>query len=462
MAPVPDGDWGPTLGLGGDQVVWGLSSVRATYRTRPASGWAGPIFLGAYLFWQFHIAFGSRAGEFVWLTLVTLFAAEMLLWHRRRFSSIALMALEVLAGALVNDVAYSLGGGLRDLRLYLGAGSSFLAGGPIYAVEPIHRYPSDLASLPFLYPPPTLPIFGLLSALPLPIASAFWVAGSVAAVVLSLRLLGLQWRWTIVALLWPPIEQGLFVGNVAAPSFLLLAMAPRIAGTLVVGPLLKPQNGIMALWLVRERAWRQLILVVGMVLAIALLTLPFTGIGLWADWVKGLLAYQESQTFLPGLYGVGLGRYLPFWVFVLVAAFVVGLALVASGRECLSRLGLASAVASPSLWSHGFLVAIPAFLRLRASLCWLVLGLLCAGEFPGPQLALAVPVVVWVAGRLWPRLGVRGTAMPGELHPLGPCVEPWPQLSGAQETLRRAQPPTRGSQADGSDAAIGEASLGRR
>ena len=42
---------------------------------------------------------------------------------------------------------------------------------------------------------PTLPIFGLLSALPLPIASAFWVAGSVAAVVLSLRLLGLQWRY---------------------------------------------------------------------------------------------------------------------------------------------------------------------------------------------------------------------------------------------------------------------------
>jgi hypothetical protein len=370
---------------------------------------------------------GWRAGEFIWLGLVATFAATLVFSHPRRFTSVALMALEVLAGALINDVTYSAAGGLRDFRLYLNAGSSFLAGGPVYQLAPIHGYPSDLASLPFLYPPPTLPIFGLLSALPVAIASGLWVAGSVAAVVWSLRLLGLSWRWTFLALLWPPIEQGLFVGNVAAPSFLLLALAPRLAGAVVVGPLLKPQNGFMALWLVRERAWRSLTLGVGAVLAIALLTLPFTGIGLWPDWVKGLLAYQESQTLVRGLYGVGLGRYLPFGVFVLVAAVVTVLALAASGRECLGRLGLASAVASPSLWSHGFLVAIPAFLRLRASFCWLALGLLCTGEFPGPQLALALPVVAWVAGRRWPQLGLRETAMLDEFHPLGQYVEPWPE-----------------------------------
>jgi glycosyl transferase family 87 len=386
--------------------------------------------LGVFVFWQFHVAFGWRAGEFAWLALVVALALAVLFVHRSSFSAVTLMALEVLAASLIYDIAYSWDGGLRDLRLYLSAGSNFLAGGAVYAVAPIHTYPSDLGTLPFLYPPPTLPVFGLLSTLPFSIAAALWVAGSVGAIVWSLRLLGLSWRWTMLGLLWPPIEQGLFVGNIAAPSFLLVALGPRLAGGLVLGGLLKPQNGVMALWLLRERAWRSVFLGVGTVLAVVLCTLPFTGIALWTDWFSGLLAYQESQQLLPGLYGIGLGRYLPLSAFVVVAAIVIVLALVPRGRESLGRLGLASAVASPSLWTHGFIVAIPAFLRLRASLFWLALGLLCTGDFPGPQLALALPVVVWIGGRL----GLRNVAARPEVHPLGPLVEPWPARS-------RSEPP---------------------
>jgi hypothetical protein len=404
----------------------------------PRFAWAGPIVLGVFVFWRFHVAFGSRAGEFAWLALVAALAMAILPNHRPRFTAVTLMALEVLAASLIYDIAYSWDGGLRDFRLYLGAGSNFLAGGAVYAVEPIHSYPNDLGALPFLYPPPTLPIFGLLSTLPMPIAVALWVAGSVGAIVWSLRLLGLSWRWTIIGLLWPPIEQGLFVGNIAAPSFLLFALAPRLAGGLVPGGLLKPQNGVMALWLLRDRAWRSLLVGLGTALAIVLCTLPFTGIALWTDWVRGLFAYQESQRLLPGLYGIGLGQYLPFWVFAVVATIVIVLALVPRGRECLGRLGLASAVASPSLWSHGFLVTIPAVLRLRASLCWFALGLLCTGDSPGPQLALALPVLVWVGGRL----GVREVAVRGELHPLGRFVEPWPAFS-ASETPYDGEPKAR-------------------
>ncbi|MEO8229431.1 MAG: glycosyltransferase 87 family protein [Chloroflexota bacterium] len=398
------------------------------HRISPRLGWVGPIALGVFVFWQFHVAFGWRAGEFAWLVLVVVPAVAMLLVHRPSFNAVTLMALEVLAASLIYDIAYSWDGGLRDLRLYLSAGSNFVAGGAVYTVEPIHSYPSDLGSLPFLYPPPTLPVFGLLSTLPFSIAAALWVAGSVAAIVWSLRLLGLSWPWTIAGLLWPPIEQGLFVGNIAAPSFLLLAMALRLAGGLVLGGLLKPQNGVMALWLLRERAWRSLFLGIGTVLAVVLCTLPFTGIALWFDWVSSLFAYQESQRLLPGLYGIGLGRYLPLSVFLVVTAFVIVLALVPRGRESLGRLGLASAVASPSLWTHGFIVALPAFLRLRASLCWLALGLLCTGDFPGPQLALALPVAAWITGRL----GRRDIAAPDELHPLDRSVEPWPDLATSE------------------------------
>lgn len=403
-------------------------------RRRPSRlGWAGPVVLGVYLLWQYHQAFGWVAGAFVWLALVALLATAIVLVRRRSLTSITVMAIEVLAASVVSDVGNSSGGGLRDLRLYLSAGSHFLAGGTVYTVEPIHRYPHDLATLPFLYPPPTLPLFAFLAALPFPVAAALWVGGGIAAVVCSLRLLGLSWRWAIIGLLWPPIEQGIFVGNVAAPSLLLLALAPRLAGGLVVGGILKPQHGVMALWLLRERAWRSLRLGIGAVVVTVLVTLPFTGVALWGDWVRGLFAYRVSQRILGGLYGVGLGRYVPFWIFVVVVAMVIILAVLPRGRESLSRLGLASAVASPSLWSHGFLVAIPAFLRLRSSFCWLALGLLCAGEFPGPQLALALPVAGWLGGLL----GVHEAAVRGEPHPLGRNAEPWPDPPNARQVAAR-------------------------
>ncbi|MGZ6340139.1 MAG: hypothetical protein ACXWNG_07215 [Candidatus Limnocylindrales bacterium] len=89
-------------------------------------------------------------------------------------------------------------------------------------------------------------------------------------------------------------------------------------------------------------------------------------------------------------------------VFALVAIGVTLLALMSHERHVLGRLSLSSVVASPSLWSHGFVFAIPAFLELRGPWFWLVAGLLCAGQGPGPQLALAVAVGSWfvIGGRV--------------------------------------------------------------
>ena len=270
-----------------------------------------------------------------------------------------------------------------------------------------------------------LPFFGLLAQLPFPLVASVWVVGCTAAIVWSLRTIGLSWRWTAVALLWPPIEQGIFVGNVAVPALALLAMAPRLASGLVLSPLLKPQSGILALWLLRERRGRSLIVGLASVVAIVLTSLPLVGIARWSEWRAGLQAYEASQRLLPGLYGVGLDRWLPMPLVVLLAGLAIGLALVVKGRESLARLGLASVIASPSVWSHGFLVAIPAFLRLRTPWLWLVVGLLCAGTSPGPQIALAVTVFGWLVPGL-----VRGEAQARDasarLHPLGSEVEPWP------------------------------------
>ena len=357
-------------------------------------------------------------------------AALLALAVRRRLSPTEVMALQVLATALVADyLNWRGGGGLRDLHLYLIGGANFVDHGVVYMTTAIHSTPKDgLELLPFLYAPPTLPFFGLLSELPRGLVDALWVAGSVAVVLVSLRAFGLAWRWALLALIWTPIAQGLFVGNVVIPSLLLLAAATRVGGGLVLGPLLKPQNGIVSLWLVRERAWRPLIAGLLVLLLIVVATLPLTGLDLWRQWFEGLAAYQQSQQYLPSLYGVGLGRYLPLWAFAAIAAVTLLAALWVSGREGLARLGLASAVASPSLFLHGFVFAIPSFLRLRAEWLWLVAGLTCLGPLPGPQLALGIGVAAWFVKGMARNVEAEHAGGPAHppLHPLGSVVEPWP------------------------------------
>ncbi len=380
----------------------------------------GPVALAIYAMTQFAGSNPSGHGNVLWAASFGLAVAAALIL-RRRISTTQVMALEVLTISLVYDWQYSLGGALRDLNLYLHAGSQFLAGGQVYTTVAIHRYPGSGGFLPFLYAPPTLPVFGALSALPYWLAAALWVGFSVAAIVFSLRAFGLSWRWAFVALLWGPIEQGLYVGNVVIPSLLLLAVAPRLGGMLGLGPMLKPQNGILWLWLVRQRAWRALAASVVVVMGVVAITLPLTGTSLWSEWISGLLAYQQSQQILTGLYGIGLGRWLPAWASGLIAVAVVAAALRARGRKGLARLGLASVVASPSLWSHGLVFAIPELLRLRGQWFWLAAGL-CVGGWPGPQAAIGLAVAGWFVSRLVQRLDER--LMPQAtgavaIHPLG-------------------------------------------
>jgi hypothetical protein len=412
-------------------------SARVARPTRLASAlgrlartWWGPVVLGSFALWQFSQTAPGYHDDVTWAALF-LPAVLLVIVVRRRVSPTEVMALQVLATVLFADFQSSMGGGLRDLHLYLNAGAAFMNHGAVYTTTAIHSYPTGgLEYLPFLYAPPTLPFLGLLSELPRSLADGLWVAGSVAAVAFSLRAFGLAWRWTLLALIWTPIEQGLFTGNVVIPSLLIMGAAMRYGGALVFGPLLKPQNGIVSLWLIRERAWRRL---GGGLLALLLLvaaTVPLTGIDLWRDWFTGLTAYQESQGYLHGLYGVGLGRYMPMWAFLVIAAFTIGAALWVRGREGLARLGLASVVASPSLWGHGFVFGIPSFLRLRAEWLWLVVGMTSIGQWPGPQLALGIGVTAWF---------VRGMARHADdkadepfgrrpLHPLGAVVVPWPTV----------------------------------
>lgn len=392
--------------------------------------WLLPIGLAAYVVWAtWSWNFPNEDGipfNWVWLGVA---AATLVGWGRRRgaLDPIAAAAIVAITAMLVNDVTVFWSQGLRDLELYVKAGERWLAGAPVYMSSPMAIPPDDLSNYPFLYPPLTLPLFGGLALLPFPVAAGLWLGVSVAALLAGLRWVGLSWRWCLVVLVWPPVAQGLYVGNVAIPMFALFAAAPWRPALLAIPPLFKLHSGIAALWLLRREHWRSAILGGVVVVAGCLATLPLVGRQLWVEWIGGLQAYQVSQTLLPNnLYGYGLARYVPFVAWVAIALVVGILALRARGRrEQLSRLGVATITGSPSLFSHGFLLALPAMLKLDTPWFWLAFGLTACA--PGPAWFGAIAVIVWS----WLNPSLRKARRDDPYHPLGGSPGPWPRAIAA-------------------------------
>jgi len=397
--------------------------------------WLLPIGLGAYVLgttwtWEFP---DSRGIPFppVWLGFAV---AGLAAWRWRvgAIGPIAAAAIVALTAMAMTDVTSIFSQALRDIGIYLKAGDRWLHGLQVYELVPISAAPADLTNYPFVYPPVTLPLFGALSLLPFPVAATAWLAASAAALVAGLQRVGLDWRWCLVLFAWPPVLQGLWVGNVAVWLFLFFAIAPWRPSALGVGPIFKLYSGIAGLWLLRREHWRSLgIAILGAVAAV-LLTLPLVGLASWADWLAGLQAYEVSQRLVPNLYGFGLARYVPWVVFVVVAGIVLVLALrVRDRRHQLAALGVATVTGSPSLFSHGFLVTLPAMFRLDTPWFWLAFGITSSA----PGLAWFVVIGLLVASWYVPALRKRAGEDPW--HPLGGATEPWPSAPGGEPGAAR-------------------------
>jgi hypothetical protein len=398
--------------------------------------WLLPIGLAVYVPWaSWSWNFPDAEGipfNWVWLGVA---ASTILVWHRRRAALDPITAAGIVAitAMLVNDVTVLWSQGMRDLDLYIKAGDRWLSGLPVYLDVPLVVAPADPANYPFLYPPVTLPLFGALALIPFPVAAALWLGVSVAALIAALRWLGLSWRWCLAVLAWPPVAQGLFVGNVAIPMFAMFAAAPWRPALLAIPPIFKLYSGIAALWLLRREYWRAAILGGIVLVGLCVVTLPVVGAGRWLEWVGGLQAYQVSQTLLPSnLYGYGLARYMPLVAYAGIAVVVTVLALRARGkRDRLARLGVATVTGSPSLFAHGYLVALPAMLRLNTPWFWLAFGLTSCAHGPAWFGAIAVVVASWFD----PRLRKKREFDP--FHPLGAAPGPWPgALPSIADTTR--------------------------
>jgi hypothetical protein len=398
------------------------------------AGGAGVILLGGES-WQLPGSY-SWSPVLIWAVLAgagLLFIAA----RRRRLRPTLVLAVLVVSGWLLVDLTFLGGQALRDFDLYLKAGLHFRLGQPVYLTDLMTGRPPDPTDYPYLYPPPTLPIAALLSSLPRTIVASCWVVALVAAALVGLGRIGVTGWWRIAFLAWPPFAEGIYVGNVAVFLFLFVALAPWSGVGLVLGPLLKPPSAVISLWLVAERRWRDLVGGLAILGGIVLLTLPLTGTELWADWLAGLGWFVRSQPLVPAtFYGIALDRYLPAIAVTVIGFGLLGLAVLARGRPLLGRLGLVSVAVSPSLYAHGFMVALPALLELRALALWVALAFTAGPHGPAWFGTLVIVVIGWFAPMLRrpaaPRADGRflDEVLEDRLHPLGPAQEPWPGAAG--------------------------------
>ena len=394
--------------------------IRSNGRFRPdpaqVLGWLTVAILIVYILiatydWRLPNKYGTSFGP-VWagISLVGVVVARLL---RGRWEPVVMLAVGTAVASLLTDLVQFNGQFLRDLGIYLRAGEHFAAGAPVYLATILTEAPADKTTYPFLYPPPTLPILAVLAALPQRVVEAGWLIGSAAAAVAGLRLLGLSARWALATLLWTPFFQGLYVGNVAVPAFALFAAAPWFGAGLILAAVFKPYSGLAALWLIRERRFRPIVFGLAMLTVFALATLPLVGVEAWRAWIEGLRLYAESQPGLPALVGLGLGAYFPSPSPLIAGVAAVGWAWLARGRAGLARFGMATVVASPSLFAHGFLVALPAFLELRPAVLWLALGITSVAPGLGWWLAIVLVVVASVIPSLRRSTGGPWPAAPG-------------------------------------------------
>lgn len=369
-----------------------------------------------------------------------------LLGRRRRAPPrpLDLVVALVLLGMLYTDQVITRGVFLRDLNLYLGAGRDLLAGRTVYTVVPLAAAPSDPSLLPYVYPPPTIPAFALLAALPVGLVSVAWLVLQVAAAIVAGRAIGLSWTWSVAFLLWPPIFQGVYVGNVAIWMLALFAIAPYARIALGLLPVFKLQAAIASLWLVRIMDRRAIAGSVIIGIGLVVITMPLVGLGAWTAWLRALAAFQQTIVNVPSMGGPSLARFNGQLVAVLVGGAIALSALWLRPRPALASLGLATVALSPTLYVHGLTLAWAGLLRLRAPLFWLALCLTINGRF---QAQLVLPLGIAAIAAFVPALRHDPAGASARWQPLGRADDIWP--TEGWPGLRASLPPIRLRSVDG-------------
>jgi Glycosyltransferase family 87 len=253
---------------------------------------------------------------------------------------------------------------------------------------------------PYVYPPVTAVLLAPIAALPFLAAKITFLAVSVSALVLALRLFGVRdWRCYGVALGSAPVFESLASGTISLLLLLGVAAAWRYRGHWVVlGALVASIVSAKLFlwpvwfWLVRTHRWRAAITALGMSLVavgVSWAAIGFAGLHAYPALLGQMTRLEGPHSYstyaLQRVAGVGAGRAsevtfaLGFIALVLTLRFVAG-----DRRSLIAHLGV-SLVATPILWPHYLvLLLVPTALASPAlTRVWLL------------------PVLLWIGPTAW-------------------------------------------------------------
>jgi hypothetical protein len=226
-----------------------------------------------------------------------------------------------------------------------GAGFDFYA---YWSVDPANPYAVAEGFGAFHYTPPLVWLAGPLRLVPWP--AAYWIWFGLLLVVL----VWLARDWALAWLAFPPVASELFHGNIHLLIAAALVLSIRMPAAYSFLALSKVSPGIVAIWWLVRREWRQLAVALGVAGVVAALSVAAAP-DLWLQWLRHVATQSpEAANLVP----------LPVLVRLPFAALVV---LVAARTNRAWLLAPAVVLALPLLWVHGLavLVAITPLARLR-------------------------------------------------------------------------------------------------
>ena len=327
-------------------------------------------------------------------------------------------ALEIVAAAvaIVGGVIVLLTHPVMvDLEIPLRAVERWVHGGEPYLASSFSA--SEGYGLPFLYPPPVLPLLAPLLALPRGVVVAAWLVATGGAAIFLARRLGVPWRAVPIALCWQPFAEGLVGGNA---QVLLVAAFVAVFFDPPAGPW-RPTprdprdggrpaavDGILAavtpaLKLTQPHAWaallrrRPLAALLGLIVAaaVALATLPLVGVGTWQVWIAQLGRAADPAW---ELRGSSLVQLLPGLLSPAATGLTVVLVMLVPTRRLGAVAGLLLVLGAPSLRSYGVLFLLPAMLAVRRDVALVAVILIGTGVMPGVCAGILLVSLAFAAG----------------------------------------------------------------
>ena len=327
-------------------------------------------------------------------------------------------ALEIVAAAvaIVGGVIVLLTHPVMvDLEIPLRAVERWVHGGEPYLASSFSA--SEGYGLPFLYPPPVLPLLAPLLALPRGVVVAAWLVATGGAAIFLVRRLGVPWRAVPIALCWLPFAEGLVGGNA---QVLLVAAFVAVFFDPPAGPW-RPTprdprdggrpaavDGILAavtpaLKLTQPHAWAALLrrrpsaALLGLIVAaaVALATLPLVGVGTWQAWIAQLGRAADPAW---ELRGSSLVQLLPGLLSPAATGLTVVLVMLVPTRRLGAVAGLLLVLGAPSLRSYGVLFLLPAMLAVRRDVALVAVILIGTGVMPGVWAGILLVSLAFAAG----------------------------------------------------------------